>query len=250
MARGREGPARGEGRGGFIEESDHACNRAGAAPATRGVGQPRGEVALVSSLVRLVLGADTDDAVVREALAARGRTDEPVGLSDTALLREGSADGLQAEVLEDADDDVRDQLARLREQRELASARAAAARAELEKQQEAVASGAGSAAGAPAPEPARVARRFVPKPGHGLSVEEAREYLPPGASITNDDRRENRWRVRAPYLATDHLGCERSRAWGSGVHTDWEALVWCLRLAWSRYCITHGGEPPWDFSEG
>ena len=88
-------------------------------------------------------------------------------------------------------------------------------------------------------------RRFVPFGSDGITEEDAKQYLPPGARISKDALRENRWRVRSA-----ELGGERTKSFGSKSTTsDWEALVFVVRLAWAAYTGRHGGACPFDFAD-
>ena len=97
-----------------------------------------------------------------------------------------------------------------------------------------------SAAGSGGPAPAR---KFVKRVATGYSLVQMKQFLPPFAAASKDDKRENRWRVREPYLQG-----ERSKSYGSksGL-SDWEAMVWVLQLLWHHYTKTTGIPCPFEW---
>jgi len=70
---------------------------------------------------------------------------------------------------------------------------------------------------------------------------------PPNCGLSKDSR-ENRWRVRAPYLHVLGLGNARSRAWGRE-GCEWEALLVVVRLAWTAYAQETAAEVPFEFQD-
>lgn len=197
---------------------------------------PSTEVALMDALLRHCLGDNFTDAALQGALIARGK---PPG--DEALIK-GTHLSLLAESTDFDEDgaDYHEQCEKLRAHH-LSLAKAEARRLAAAEELRASASSASSSSAASAgPKP----RNFVPMGATGISEAEARGYLPPLASLSKDDRRENRWRVRAPYLQG-----ERSRSWGPKLKfNDWGAMVEVIQLVWQKYIEKHGGDIPFDFS--
>ena len=86
----------------------------------------------------------------------------------------------------------------------------------------------------------------MPVPTTGVTVDEAKALLPPGFSISKDEERENRWRMRADG---DYVG-PKSKGFGKGTGlTDFEALRFLVQLAWRHQDRKHGTPCPWTWDE-
>lgn len=84
----------------------------------------------------------------------------------------------------------------------------------------------------------------VAKP-EGYTANEARMWAPPGSRVTKERRWHNRWRIEAEVL-----GGIRSKSWGEATGlTDYEAMAWVLRLAWSAHTRQTGEQCPWVFRD-
>lgn len=210
------------------------------------VGGRRGstEVKLVEELMRYILQAELSDAKLRQAMSERGRRSEP----DAELAKASKllASDIAQEVLEfdeqEDDSDIREQLQELKRKREAHLRREAKRMQEVDRLRPAQSASSSSSSGA-AP-----ARRFIARPTSGYDAGGARAFLPPGASVSKDDRRENRWRVRAPYLRNLGAGLERSRSCGGpNGPSDHDAMLHVLQLVWRSYLQAHGGECPWSW---
>jgi len=204
--------------------------------------KPLTEAPLVAALAKHVLKGEATDAVIAQALAARGEVN--------ALGREvAPAVDLELQKVLDAelgdDDDVECQIAELRaavEQRQ-AKARALVVAWQPAAMPAVPASSSGSAPSASSSGAAPAPRRFVPMPPSGMTVAQAREYLPPGCSISKDIEREHRWRLRSKLV-----GREITKSFGSastlGVNG---ALVFLLAIAWRAETRNSGTERPFSF---
>jgi hypothetical protein len=199
-----------------------------------------------------LFGASFNDDMLSSALRARGRD-----LGDS--IQEEARTWVDPD-LNMPDDSPMDDLADVQEQLRVIKVRRDAAQ-KLERDRLAAAAaiardarvdGAGSSGdGAPPPDALAVAperrvrvRRWVPAVADGLSVAEALEFAPPLAKMTKDSIRENRWRIRAPYMN------ERSKSFGRGSGlSDWAAMTFLLRLAWRRYTEVYGVECPFQLDD-
>lgn len=96
---------------------------------------------------------------------------------------------------------------------------------------------ASSGGGGPKP------RHFVAMPCRGPSLEDAKQWLPPGATLSKDCVRENRWRIRFKPL-----GGEKSKSFGRHSSTnEWESLVVLLQQAWRAHERVSGEACPFSF---
>ena len=76
----------------------------------------------------------------------------------------------------------------------------------------------------------------------------AKEYLPPGASITRDNMVQFRWQVFCPWI--EHPPKSTSLRYGRSGNTSMQmaSLIPCLKWAWARYIESNPKtECPYDF---
>jgi hypothetical protein len=202
-----------------------------------------GEAMMIEILLKHALGDSYTAAKLAEAIHARVSTDWDQELVDTTGLLGVDMAEIVEEDLEDDDADVREMWAEIK--RKAATRKDRAARL-LQPPGVVIPGGsASSSAGAGPP-----ARTFITRPADGYSQVQANQWCPPGARISKDDRRENRWRIRAPYLADATGGAEKSKSYGTmSLTSDFSAMVFVLSLAWRAYIRTHGGQCPYDWAE-
>lgn len=141
-------------------------------------------------------------------------------------------EGDEGDEFDDDGDDVKEQMARLRAAREAhckqTADREVKAKEYLHKRQVGVSS---SASGPSDPGPSSSRQRgFVAMPCSGPPLGEAKQWLPPGATLSKDCVREKRWRIR--FRA---MGGEKSKSFGrhSSKNTSGHR--------WSSCCSGHGG---------
>lgn len=202
--------------------------------------KPPTEVNLIQALARSIMKEAATPEFIRAALAARH---DCADLSDdllrtTKLYDTDVMDALAAEFSDD--EEVERQVRCLKEKREKAVRRNAE---RLDKvwssRTEGGASSSSSAPSAPRP------RSFVAAEANGISCAEAKRFLPDGFSLSKDDKRENRWRLRGKVMQG-----ERSKSFGSRSDCcDWDAMVCMLQLAWREHSRVSGESMPWDFGE-
>jgi hypothetical protein len=206
--------------------------------------RPLTEVALVESLVRFVLGPNTTDGQIKNALTSRHAEVDNVQdrIGDTMLFDPGIEEIWREDVGED--EEVLQQLAELKRLKEERDRRECQRLAQLSEMQSAGRAGlVGASAGQQADRGA-VARSFVPFPAHCYSAEEAAVWLPPDTKLSKDVARENRWRLRCK-----RLGGEKSKSWGPRSTTgDYKAMVWLIQLAWRAWTAKSGQACPWNFA--
>eukprot|EP00971_Amphidinium_carterae_P339143 6476776-Amphidinium_carterae.2 len=88
-------------------------------------------------------------------------------------------------------------------------------------------------------------RVFHPVPATGISAAAANKLLPPGAKLSKDTSRENRWRLRCKSL-----GSERTKAYGAKSPLDDRgAMIFLIKLSWAAYTRKSGVECPHTFDE-
>lgn len=216
-----------------------------------GVRSSMAEHALVELLVKFALKGEFTADLLAQALKARGSQGfEPIPVEASGLLHSGIQELLDEEC--DDESDLHDQWQQIKKKCE--ARRIALKKAQEEAAARMPAAPASASASSSSARPVVAAapskpRRFVPAEADGYSAAEAAQFLPPGATITKDSTRENRWRVRASFLSNLGSGCERSKSFGRGSKlTDFEAMLFCLQLVWRSYLLRHGGQCPfkWD----
>lgn len=190
-----------------------------------------------------ILGTDFTSDKPKAALLSRKAANP---LADKLFDSSGMLEKLLAEA--DDSDFEDDQLCDVQaELKELRAQRRARQRSEAQAAQAAApaaAASSSSSAGGPRP------RRFVARPAQGYSREQAQECCPPSCRISKDDRRENRWRIRAEYLPVLGMGTGRSKSYGKGdTVSDYDAMVVVRTMAWRAYSLKYGGTCPFDFAQ-
>lgn len=209
-----------------------------------GVKQSSSEAAVLEAVVKHVLQEEaTPEAMEAAAVSRQIQGHEPVGLSASQVLTDDVEKFLDEEFAEEDDgSDLLQQWADLKRQTWEKSVA-------VQKVREKLAGALRTQVGAPkAPAVAQRRRVFVAVRTSGYTAAEAREWLPPGASLSKDDKRENRWRIRASYLSNLGLGQERSKSYGkSSGYSDYGAMKVCLEMAWRSYVLAHGGECPFEW---
>lgn len=198
--------------------------------------RPATEVPLVTSLCEFVLGQAATPQTIEAALLARhslGESSSETLLGATKLF-DPHMDSVVGELFDD-DPDIVQQMADLKMQKER-RARASEQRMATLKRMKPPSGASSSSADKPA-------RRFVAVEANGLSAGAAKAFCPSSASISKDDKRENRWRVRSKLL-----GSEKSKSYGrKSATTDWQAMVHVLTLAWRAHTLATGEGCPFDF---
>ena len=199
--------------------------------------RPRTECELVCALVRFII-PDTTDEKLQEVLGRRGKSAAPeVTVSDALLLK--SSDMLDM-VLEEADDeDAKLELQKLRAKAEAEHRRQLKVDAELH----AVSTSAGRASSSSCKPVRSPVTSQVRESVAGYSVEEARQWAPPGCTLTKEMRWHTRWRA-----TSQEIGGVRSKSFSAdGLVSDFKAMVWVLNVAWRHYTAIHGQACPWEF---
>lgn len=88
-------------------------------------------------------------------------------------------------------------------------------------------------------------RRFIPVVPDGMSVERARELVPPGFSSPKDTTREHRWTIRSKLFGGDG---SKSKSFGRmSATSDWPAMTVLLVGAWRLHREATGEPCPFDF---
>ena len=207
------------------------------------VSRARTEIALMRVLLRNIFQGEYNEKMLEHAMKQRHRD---IGQAELEATKSLNDFGVVVEENEDDMADILEELEVLRAKRRAAATREAQISAMTTTAGAASSSAAGGHGGAPAASgaPARV-RRWVPAAADGFDVPTAEQWVPPLCKLSKDGLRENRWRVRAPWLAG-----ERSKSFGTGTGlSDYEAMVFVIRLAWAGYCVDHPGSCPWEFED-
>lgn len=199
---------------------------------------------MVQALMRHVLQEQYSDKLWKQALSRRASGGLQGELEKIGSSLPQDLDMIVGDDLEDDQSVIMQQWEAIAKRREAAKVAKDKLLAQAERLQPprpsvAAASTTSRRDGSAGPRP----RTFVARPANGYSQAQAKQWLPPGASISKDDRRENRWRVRSPFLRDLGGGAERSKSFGtsSGL-CDFQAMSFCLRLVWRAYLMSHGGE--------
>lgn len=186
----------------------------------------------------------------QRAMAARSATEGDDAILDNTALFEKELDFDLDDFFED-DEDVAEQWAELKRRHFERKAKQAASAPPVAASKWASES-SGSAAGPSGASGGRPQRKFIAREANGYSQKAAMRFLPPGAKISKDDKRENRWRIRAAYLKDfdGGGGGERSKSYGKASPLgDFGAMIFVLKLGWRAYLAAHGGECPWQWEE-
>ena len=108
------------------------------------------------------------------------------------------------------------------------------------KQKEAAMSGNAGPSAPSLPRAGGQRRKTKAPLGPGMSRQVAASYVPPQAKLSKQTEWHTRWRISAPYLS------EKGKAYDANtVGAEVKALLFCLRLAWSRWTHLSGQECPW-----
>lgn len=215
------------------------------------------ESTLIAAPSQHILGDEASDDHIAQATASRhsipsGLDEQVMGATiiDSAvgecLLQDGDDDGdvrLQLQDLEKVKQKILARRAQVAEEASAATRRMRAAKGATSSSDGAGGSAAGSVG--PYGAPGRP-RKFIPVPEVGPSVVVAMEYMPPGFSISEDIRRENRWRLRGPPSVIDG---PKSKSFGRGSNrSEWQALVVLLEVVWQAHLRATGGRCRFDFA--
>eukprot|EP00971_Amphidinium_carterae_P340894 6479425-Amphidinium_carterae.1 len=205
------------------------------------------EAEILQRMLHHVLGTDSTDAVLKQALDCRNLTldsdsavDVQAHLGDAPLLDDAAAsDDEQPDAL---DEEVLDAWA----QKELSKAAArersevhphiydkhwkeSVGLAERPVQQSSSSSTAAAAASTTAANTTPGGRKFNPVPCKSYSAKEAKQFLPEKGFALSKDVRENRWRLVTDYPVTE----QKSKSYGkTSIEDDHGALLFVLRNAW------------------
>ena len=96
---------------------------------------------------------------------------------------------------------------------------------------------------APGSKPQR-RKKATPWPDCGFSQAQAKEYLPPGATIGKEKTWHHRWKVQSKVLGS------RSKVFAVGdAASDRAALNYCLCMAWQAWTRASGKACPWQLDE-
>eukprot|EP00971_Amphidinium_carterae_P084204 1666962-Amphidinium_carterae.1 len=179
------------------------------------------EEVLMRSLLKKLLDVDTDEAYADLMKARCGAATttasvvHPVVLSDNA--DEGGDDWEDAEIIQHIQEHRKHERARQQQAMQLVTAvtepPASAASAS---------SVAAAASSSSSTTPVTVKPRlFNPLPESGITEDDARKLAPSSAQLYKDTR-ENRWRIKSPYIA--NKSHTKARSYGSNSGTENEAL--------------------------
>lgn len=206
------------------------------------------QVPLLQSLIAHVLGDEYGEGKIKAAILARSRPGASAGLVGESGLFTASLMEAVDDVV-DEDQDVHMHWERMQEQKRAQQRVEALRMQQLDLLRPVVVNPDEDAVDTRVATPPKRPRAFIAQQADGYSQEQAREWLPPGARMTKDDRRENRWRVRAPCLSLlGGAGAERSKSYGKGERlSDYGAMVFCLQMVWRAHIQAHGGECPFDW---
>ena len=205
--------------------------------------KPTTEVQFFSAICIHVVGADiaTQDYIkAKFAIRMKAVSSDPETIDLTEEIN-----GITDEYIDDEvdDDDIQLQHEKIREE-------ARKRRNKIEKKMtefrtEGFEEFVGAAAAEDAPSPSAPTRVFRPVEGNGYSSGQARCWIPPFTKLSKDDKRENRWRVDSRVM-----NGEKSKAFGPRSSTsDYEAMVFCIQLAWRAYTKAEGHPCPYVFDE-
>jgi len=101
---------------------------------------------------------------------------------------------------------------------------------------------------APAPAPAP-AQQMIRKNDAGYTAEEAKRWCPEGYSLEKGEQGRERWRARFPDDDQSRHSKEYKVVPTPRKHTDWTAMVFCLRLCWADFTKKGGSACPYEFED-
>lgn len=202
------------------------------------------EATLVAALAGHFLGDDATDDAIKAAMEHRKGASQP-----DDVVKQSRVFDLQPDWVVDEEDDDPELVEAYNQVKQRRAAEAAMDKQRMEALQAMRAARASAGKAGPSDPAAceRQGRKFVPVPATGYTAEQAKVWTPPSCSITKDTRRENRWRVRAPYLPGAH---EKTKSYGRLSGTDdFAAMRFLLEYAWQQYTRLTGEECPFRFAD-